>query len=138
MFKPVLISHLTGLVYYVQTRVEGGFYVLCGRCALSYFPVSLFADVNECEDNSGDCEHHCINEVGGYRCTCKQGFKLRGDNRTCESETTITDPDMNAQAAHRDRCYANCETVHRLHDKLKALQEKVNIKLVLNAGSLVC
>lgn len=40
---------------------------------------------------------------------------------------TITEPAMNAQAAHRDRCYANCETVHRLHDKLKALQEKVNV-----------
>lgn len=89
--------------------------------------LSVFADVNECEDNRGDCEHHCINEVGGYRCTCKEGFKLRGDNRTCESETTLTDTaNMHAQAAHRDRCYANCETVHRLHDKLKALQEKVN------------
>lgn len=92
----------------------------------------LFADMNECEDNNGDCEHHCINEVGGYRCTCRTGFKLRGDNRTCESEIDLNDMELNAQAAHRDRCYANCETVHRLHDKLKALHEKVNRKFGVN------
>lgn len=81
--------------------------------------------MNECEDNNGDCEQQCINEVGGYRCICKPGFKLRGDNKTCEIENSIGDPEPKAKAAHRDRCYANCETVHRLHDKLKALHEKV-------------
>lgn len=82
--------------------------------------------MDECEDDNGDCEHECINEVGGYRCRCREGLKLRGDNRTCESETVFSDSEMEAQAAHRDRCYASCETVHRLHDRLKALQEKVN------------
>lgn len=86
------------------------------------FPLTI-SDVDECEDNNGDCEHRCVNEDGGYRCTCREGFRLRGDNRTCETDGETTDPE--AQPAHRDRCYANCETVQRLHDKLRGLQEKV-------------
>lgn len=80
--------------------------------------------MDECLENKGDCEHNCVNEVGSYKCTCKEGFKLRDDNRTCEKVETETDESM-MQAAHRDRCYASCDTVHRLHDKLKVLREEV-------------
>lgn len=81
----------------------------------------MFPDINECLDGNGDCEQECINELGTYRCACKKGFRLRADNRTCET----TNPESSEQPAHRDRCYANCDTVLRLHDKLKSLQEKV-------------
>jgi hypothetical protein len=83
----------------------------------------LFSDVNECLDGNGDCEHECINEPGSYRCACKPGFTLRTDNRTCEP---VNISGGTEQAGHRNRCYANCDTVLRLHDKLKSLQETVS------------
>ncbi|KAB0802020.1 hypothetical protein PPYR_04206 [Photinus pyralis] len=81
-------------------------------------------DINECLDGNGDCEQDCINELGTYRCACKEGFRLRADNRTCE--TTNPSPEGLEQPVHRDKCYASCETVVRLHDKLKTLQEKLS------------
>ncbi|KAK5650768.1 hypothetical protein RI129_001797 [Pyrocoelia pectoralis] len=81
-------------------------------------------DINECLDGNGDCEQECINEVGTYRCVCREGFRLRGDNRTCE--TTNPSPEGLEQPVHRDKCYASCETVVRIHDKLKSLQEKLS------------
>ncbi|GLV44330.1 faulty attraction [Carabus blaptoides fortunei] len=83
-------------------------------------------DVNECEDRNGDCQHECINEIGSYRCECRDGYVLRSDNRTCEPTPESADAEQdNVQAANRGHCYANCDTVQRLHEKVKILQEKI-------------
>ncbi|XP_046745185.1 collagen and calcium-binding EGF domain-containing protein 1-like isoform X1 [Diprion similis] len=82
-------------------------------------PVCL--DVDECMEGKADCEQICINNAGGFSCRCKEGFVLRGDNRTCE-EITVSKGDTVAAAS---RCYANCDTVLRLHDKVRKLQDKV-------------
>ncbi|ERL87429.1 hypothetical protein D910_04823 [Dendroctonus ponderosae] len=89
-------------------------------------------DIDECEDRNGDCEHRCRNEIGGYRCSCDEGYILRADNRTCEKPTDNgrNNGDMeerlgSAMAAHSNRCFANCESLVRLNEKLKNLQEKV-------------
>lgn len=98
-----------------------------------------FSDVDECLDGNGDCEHECINEIGSYRCACKSGYKLRMDNRTCELElnnitTSNAGDDINqTAAAHMKRCYASCESLVRLHEKMKILQEKVFSKIYLNS-----
>uniref|UniRef100_A0AAR5PV59 EGF-like domain-containing protein n=1 Tax=Dendroctonus ponderosae TaxID=77166 RepID=A0AAR5PV59_DENPD len=90
-------------------------------------------DIDECEDRNGDCEHRCRNELGGYRCSCDEGYILRADNRTCEKPTDNgrNNGDMeerlgSAMAAHSNRCFANCESLVRLNEKLKNLQEKVS------------
>ncbi|XP_065170935.1 collagen and calcium-binding EGF domain-containing protein 1-like isoform X5 [Atheta coriaria] len=86
-------------------------------------------DVNECLENNADCEHECINEMGTHRCGCKQGFVLGEDNRTCIKQEAL-DVEVGAAGnaselpARRDRCYASCDSVSRLHDKLKVLTEK--------------
>ncbi|XP_066152626.1 collagen and calcium-binding EGF domain-containing protein 1-like [Euwallacea fornicatus] len=91
------------------------------------------ADIDECEDRNGDCEHRCTNEIGGYRCSCNEGFVLRADNRTCELKVDssprkgeIEDPLRQTMAGHLNRCYANCESLVRMDEKLKNLQEKVS------------
>uniref|UniRef100_A0A914YWX2 Uncharacterized protein n=1 Tax=Panagrolaimus superbus TaxID=310955 RepID=A0A914YWX2_9BILA len=33
-------------------------------------------DINECDENNGFCEHHCINMQGTYRCSCDDGYDL--------------------------------------------------------------
>ena len=46
-------------------------------------PPSL-ADVNECAAGTDGCSHYCINEEGGYRCTCPPRLFLATDGLTCE------------------------------------------------------
>lgn len=86
--------------------------------------------MDECLDNNGDCEHQCENVPGSYKCVCNDSYKLSGDNRTCTPEGGV-DQVQDQQAARRGHCYANCDTVSRLHDRLRALQEKVRRYLVL-------
>lgn len=33
---------------------------------------------------NGGCLHNCINFEGSHECSCRDGFVLQGDNRTCE------------------------------------------------------
>ncbi|KAG9493928.1 hypothetical protein GDO78_001672 [Eleutherodactylus coqui] len=46
-------------------------------------------DVDECaEQNDEDmvCDHHCHNYIGGFYCSCRFGYLLHSDNRTCKVE----------------------------------------------------
>ena len=39
--------------------------------------IHLFSiDIDECDDNSGDCDQDCTNTVGGFFCTCSRGYEL--------------------------------------------------------------
>ncbi|XP_029027076.1 mannan-binding lectin serine protease 1 isoform X2 [Betta splendens] len=46
-------------------------------------------DVDECSDRDNEdllCDHLCHNYVGGYYCSCRYGYLLHTDNRTCRVE----------------------------------------------------
>ncbi|XP_064613167.1 fibrillin-2-like [Liolophura sinensis] len=40
-------------------------------------------DIDECGTSTHDCEQHCVNSLGGFRCTCDEGYALSTDNRSC-------------------------------------------------------
>ncbi|KAM9316565.1 mannan-binding lectin serine protease 1 [Gastrophryne carolinensis] len=46
-------------------------------------------DVDECAERNDEdlvCDHHCHNYIGGFYCSCRFGYILHSDNRTCKVE----------------------------------------------------
>ncbi|XP_055053069.2 mannan-binding lectin serine protease 1 [Misgurnus anguillicaudatus] len=46
-------------------------------------------DVDECRDRNDEdlvCDHFCHNYIGGFYCSCRYGYLLHADNRTCKVE----------------------------------------------------
>ncbi|KAM9036975.1 mannan-binding lectin serine protease 1 isoform X2 [Sarcophilus harrisii] len=49
----------------------------------------MAVDVDECTEKSDEelaCDHYCHNYIGGYYCSCRIGYILHTDNRTCRVE----------------------------------------------------
>uniref|UniRef100_A0A8C2KSP7 Signal peptide, CUB and EGF-like domain-containing protein 2 n=1 Tax=Cyprinus carpio TaxID=7962 RepID=A0A8C2KSP7_CYPCA len=46
--------------------------------------LSLGTDIDECRMNNGGCDHVCRNTVGSFECSCKKGYKLLTNERTCQ------------------------------------------------------
>ena len=40
-------------------------------------------DINECAADNGGCAHNCANNVGGYACSCDDGYELNEDKHNC-------------------------------------------------------
>ena len=41
-------------------------------------------DIDECKNNNVECSDICTNTVASHFCSCKAGFIIGSDNRTCE------------------------------------------------------
>ena len=46
----------------------------------------IFIDINECADGTNGCTQNCTNTVGSFQCSCKDGYMLLQDKRTCNGE----------------------------------------------------
>lgn len=84
-------------------------------------------DIDECSEGLADCEQLCVNTPGSFSCKCENGFLLRGDNKTCEESVTSNSETVAAAS----RCYANCDTVLRLHDKVKSFSKSNSLQILL-------
>ncbi|XP_065058058.1 signal peptide, CUB and EGF-like domain-containing protein 2 [Rhopilema esculentum] len=40
-------------------------------------------DINECREGGNNCNHLCVNIIGGFRCKCYNGYRLDRDGHTC-------------------------------------------------------
>ena len=45
-----------------------------------------YVDVNECSSGGAGCAHLCTNTEGSYSCSCRIGFQLNSDQRTCSGK----------------------------------------------------
>ncbi|XP_071494926.1 sushi, von Willebrand factor type A, EGF and pentraxin domain-containing protein 1-like [Diadema antillarum] len=40
-------------------------------------------DIDECLADNGGCEHSCQNAAGSFQCSCREGYALQDDGKTC-------------------------------------------------------
>ena len=48
-----------------------------------------FADINECASNNGGCQHNCRNTAGSFDCSCRSGYTLASDGKSCNQNGTL-------------------------------------------------
>ena len=48
----------------------------------------MFADMDECHDNTSTCNHICNNNEGSYSCQCYDGYQL-ANNAKCIGNDAI-------------------------------------------------
>ena len=54
-----------------------------------YFLVYVILDINECDDNNGNCtdNSNCFNMRGSYECRCKDGYSWNPATEQCDGKT---------------------------------------------------
>ena len=45
-----------------------------------------FADVDECQADSGGCDQTCSNTDGSFECSCGTGYTLAADSLGCDGK----------------------------------------------------
>jgi len=57
----------------------------CGSCPNGFTGNGAeCTDLNECAVKNGDCMHTCVNTPGSFVCTCKHGYHLNTDKKSCD------------------------------------------------------
>ncbi|XP_064613092.1 uncharacterized protein LOC135476878 [Liolophura sinensis] len=78
--KPICFGGAPG------TCPNGGKCLSPDRCSCPPgYAGSPCADVNECQTGNGGCSQTCSNTVGSFTCSCKPGYQLDADGRTCKA-----------------------------------------------------
>ena len=49
----------------------------------------LHADIDECSEKNGGCADNCNNFVGGFNCSCHDGFQLMNDKKGCKRKCHV-------------------------------------------------
>ena len=48
-----------------------------------------FSEINECSEGSDNCDQTCYNTASSYTCSCRSGYTLGSDRRTCNGMITM-------------------------------------------------
>ncbi|XP_039600598.1 growth arrest-specific protein 6 [Polypterus senegalus] len=56
-------------------------------------------DVNECENENGGCNQHCLNKMGSYRCSCFSGYTLAERHWCTDIDECKETPDICGSAS---------------------------------------
>ena len=66
----------------VSLRIEATHFV--DSVVMVTFRFIFLADEDECQKDNGRCQHQCVNTIGSYHCTCREGFALEKDKHGCK------------------------------------------------------
>ena len=57
--------------------------------SLIYMCVCIVSDINECVENRDNCEQLCFNRAGAFTCSCRPGYQLDSDGRSCTGKYCV-------------------------------------------------
>ena len=49
----------------------------------------IYTDIDECSDNSDGCSQICTNTGGSFTCSCRDGYILSSNRKTCLGEPNL-------------------------------------------------
>ncbi|KAI8515712.1 hypothetical protein Bbelb_065250 [Branchiostoma belcheri] len=76
------------------------------------FRVLAILYVDECLANGGrgPCDHICTDELGSYRCSCRDGYELGSNNKSCvDTDDCRSNPCENGATCHDGNGNYSCE-----------------------------
>ncbi len=86
---------------------------------------SSLSDINECSANNGGCSHNCTDTQGSFQCSCRVGYQLTSDTKTCIGMACLhtllivsicdLDLQLNKLPHFRDSPFAQCEVYYFTH-----------------------
>ncbi|XP_060555257.1 fibrillin-1-like isoform X3 [Ruditapes philippinarum] len=75
-------------------------------------------DVDECENNNGDCDQICTNKEGSFSCSCHTGYSLNSDGISCMdiNECNVENGDCEQVCTNDDGAFScSCYNGYVLH-----------------------
>lgn len=81
-----MFVHVAMAISLIQIEHHAMVYLNC-MCEYEKSHPFPYLDTNECLNNNGGCAHVCTNNNGSYACSCKPGYLLAPDSKTCVGET---------------------------------------------------
>ncbi|KAG8174977.1 hypothetical protein JTE90_004709 [Oedothorax gibbosus] len=83
-------------------------------CAPGWTGKTCTTDVDECTTGKSACDHDCTNTQGSYKCSCRGGYVLQPDGRTCEKKEPRVEKEYDAGISKK---------MEDLQKRLDALEE---------------
>ncbi|KAK0168259.1 hypothetical protein PV327_002083 [Microctonus hyperodae] len=93
---------------------------------------SMCIDIDECKENIHNCEQICVNILGSFICSCKHGFTLDIDNKTCVEITAGLNSNDNKYTINYDEVLNLKNKIITLENKLISLENSVGY--LMNSG----
>ena len=92
-----------------------------------YYNFFLLLDIDECAADTDGCNQICTNTEGSFECSCRSGFTLLDDGKTCVeiNECTLDTHNCQQQCINENggfRC--ECFAGYSLNDDLRTCAGK--------------
>ncbi|XP_028319349.1 epidermal growth factor-like protein 7 isoform X2 [Gouania willdenowi] len=123
-------SHSCNQALCGQPCVNGGTCVRPNQCAcpLGWAGHHCQTDVDECSEQQ-PCSQRCINTDGSFRCSCRDGFRLDEDGRSCQRSTLATPTQATAAGSGLGLVENVTEEVQSLRNRVELLEKKLQLVL---------